>query len=96
MNYPTAASDAHISGVAGSPLSVHSVARFVADALSGLHRVNGQFVQVTAAVGNDGYIEVNITGVDFTAENPTMRVLMYPTAAEPIAPGSIPGPRSVA
>jgi hypothetical protein len=50
MNYPTAASEALVPGVAGSPLSVHSVARFVAGSLSGLHRVNGQFVQVTAAV----------------------------------------------
>lgn len=96
MNYPTAASEALVPGVAGSPPSVHSVARFVAGSLSGLHRVNGQFVQVTAAVERDGYIEVNITGVDFTAENATIRVLLYPTAAEPVTPESVPGPRSVA
>jgi hypothetical protein len=96
MNHPTAAPEALIPSATGNPLSVQSVARFVAGTLSGLHRVNGQFVQVNAAVGDDGYIDVNVTGVDFTAENATIRVLLYPTAAEPVAPRSIPGPRSVA
>jgi hypothetical protein len=95
MNHPTAAPEAHIPGAVGSPLSVQSVARLIASALSGLHRVNGQFVQVKAAVGDDGYIDVNVTEVDFTAENPTIRVLLYPTAAEPVASSSIPEPRSV-
>jgi hypothetical protein len=95
MNRPTAAPEAHIPDAVGSPLSVQSVARLVASALSGLHRVNGQFIQVKAAVGDDGYIDVNVTGVDFAAENPTIRVLLYPTAAEPVASSSIPEPRSV-
>lgn len=95
MNNPTAAPEAVIPGAVGSLLSVQSVARLVASTLSGLHRINGQFIQVNAAVGDDGYIDVNVTGVDFTAENPTIRVLLYPTAAEPVESRSIPGPRSV-
>jgi hypothetical protein len=97
MNYPTAPPEALTSGATESPaLSVQSVARLAASALSGLHRVNGQFLQVSAAVGDDGYIDVNVTGVDFTADNVTIRVLLYPTAAEPVAPRSKSGPRSVA
>jgi hypothetical protein len=96
MNHPTAAPEAPVSGAAGSSLSVQSVARLVASALCGLHRVNGQFVQVNATVGDDGYIDVNVIGVDFTGEDTIVRVLLYPTAAEPVAPRSIPGPRSVA
>jgi len=83
--------------VAGGPgLSVQSVALLVAGTLCGVHRVNGQFVRVHATVGDDGYIDVDVTAIDFTAENARVRVLLYPTAAQPVASRSVPGPRSVA
>ena len=80
----------------GGGLSVQSVTQLVAGALSGVHRVNGQFVRVTATVGDDGYIDVDVTQIDFTADNATVRVLLYPTAAQPVPPTSVPGRRSVA
>jgi len=83
--------------VAGGPgLSVQSVALLVAGTLCGVHRVNGQFVRVHATVGDDGYIDVDVTQVDFTADNVTARVLLYPTAAEPGPPRFAPGPRNAA
>ncbi|MDQ3903916.1 MAG: hypothetical protein M3300_00325 [Actinomycetota bacterium] len=97
MNYPTVAPEALTPDATGSAaLSIQSVARLAASALSGLHRVNGQFLHVSAAVGDDGYIDVNVTGVHFAAENVTIRVLLYPTAAEPVGPRSKSGPRTVA
>jgi hypothetical protein len=80
----------------GAGLSVQSVAQLVAGTVCGVHRVNGQFVRVNATVGDDGYIDVDVTQIDFTAENATVRVLLYPTAAQPVPPRSVPGPRSVA
>ena len=93
----TAPPEAPTPDAAGSPgLSVQSVAALVAGTVCGVHRVNGQFVRVNATVGDDGYIDVDVTQIDFTAENATVRVLLYPTAAQPVAPGSVPGARSVA
>jgi hypothetical protein len=80
---------------AGPGLTVQSVAALVAATLCGVHRVNGQFVRVNATVGDDGYIDVDVTQINFTAENATVRVLLYPTAAQPVAPRSVPGPKSV-
>ncbi|MDQ3826947.1 MAG: hypothetical protein M3319_01405 [Actinomycetota bacterium] len=52
---------------------------------------------MNATVSDDGHIDVDVTQIDFTAENAAVRILLYPTAAaQPVAPRSIPGPRSVA
>jgi hypothetical protein len=97
MNSFTAAPEASAADPADSSgLSVQSIARLVANTLSGMHRVNGQFIQVNATVGDDGYINVDVTQIDFTADHPTVRVLLYPTAAEPGPPRFAPGPRNVA
>lgn len=97
MSSFTARPEAPSPDAAGIPdLSVQSVARLVASTLSGMHRVNGQFVSVNATVGDDGYIDVQVTQVDFTAENATVRVLLYPTAAEPTPHRPVPGPRNAA
>ncbi|MFN2535178.1 MAG: hypothetical protein ABR528_07990 [Pseudonocardiaceae bacterium] len=93
----TASPEAPILDAAGGPgLSMQSVAQLVAGTLCGVHRVGGQFVRVNATVSDDGYIDVDVTQIDFTAENATVRVLLYPTAAQPVPPGSVPGPRNVA
>ena len=97
MNTFTAPPQASTPDSAGSSgLSVQSIARLVASTLCGIHKVNGQFVSVNATVGDDGYIDVDVTQVDFTADNITVRVLLYPTAAEPGPPRFAPGPRSPA
>ena len=67
------------------------IAQLVATAVCGMHRVNDQFVWVNATLGDDGYIDVEVTHVDFTAENSTVRVLLYPTAPVPISSRSAPG-----
>ena len=93
----TASPEAPLLDAAGGPgLSMQSVAQLVTGTLCGVHRVDGQFVRVNATVGDDGYIDVDVTHIDFTAENATVRVLLYPTAAQPVPPGSVPGPRNVA
>lgn len=97
MSTVTTPPEAPTPDAAGSPgLSVQSVAQLIASTLSGMHRVNGQFVSVNATVGDDGYIDVQVTQVDFTAENATVRVLLYPTAAEPTPHRSILGPTNAA
>jgi len=97
MNTFTAPPQASTSDSPGSSgLSVQSIARLVASTLCGIHKVNGQFVSVNATVGDDGYIDVDVTAIDFAAENARVRVLLYPTAAQPVASRSVPGPRSVA
>jgi hypothetical protein len=94
----TEASNFHESTETG--LAVRSVAELVATTLCGLRKVNNRFVQVNAALGDDGYIDVELTRVYFDGENVTMRVLLHPTAAVPVTSRSAVtvghGPRSVA
>jgi hypothetical protein len=86
--------------LADTGLAVRSVAEFVAATLCGLRRVNGYFVHVNAAVGDDGYVAVEVTRVCFDSENVTLRVLLHPTVPVPVTPKSTtkigPEPRSVA
>lgn len=77
-------------------IGVHTVARLVAEAVCGLHRLNGDFVRVNAVLGDDGYIDVEMTRVDFSGEDVTERVLLYPTAPVPIPPRTGSGPRGAA
>jgi hypothetical protein len=81
-------------GAAG--IGVQAVAQLVAATACGLHRLNDHFVRVNATVGDDGYIDVEATRVNFTDENVTVRVLLYPTAPVPIPPRSVPEPRDTA
>lgn len=81
---------------ADSSLGIRSVAELVATTMCGLHRLHGQFVRVNATVGEDGYIDVEVTRMFFDRDDATMRVLLYPTAPEPVAPSAASGPRSVA
>ena len=80
----------------GDPaVGIQSIAQLVATAVCGVHRVNDQFVRVNATLGDDGYIDVEVTQVDFTGENSTVRVLLYPTAPVPISSRSTPGHRGI-
>lgn len=81
---------------ADSSLGIRSVAELVVTTMCGLHRLHGQFVRVNAALGEDGYIDVEVTRMFFDREDATMRVLLYPTAPEPASPSSTSGPRNVA
>jgi hypothetical protein len=81
-------------------LPVRSVAELVAATLCGLHTVDGHFVDMNATLGDDGYIDVEVTRVYFDGENVTMRVLLHPTAPVPVTQQSAAkvdtGTRSVA
>ncbi|MGH3825191.1 MAG: hypothetical protein ACRDRA_20485 [Pseudonocardiaceae bacterium] len=81
-------------GTAG--IGAQSIAGLVAAAVCGLHRLNDDFVRVNAALGDDGYIHVEVTRVNFAGEDVTERVLLYPTAPVPIPPRTGPGPRGAA
>ena len=91
---PSQAPGSH--AVADSSLGIKSVAELVATTMCGLHRLHGQFVRVNATLGEDGYIDVEVTRMFFDREDATMRVLLYPTAPEPASPSSTSGPRNVA
>lgn len=80
----------------GARIGVQTVARLVAEAACGLHRLNDDFVRVNASLGDDGYIDVEVTRVDFTGEDVTERVLLYPTAPVPLAARTGPGPKGAA
>jgi hypothetical protein len=89
--------DASHPRVPGDPgLGIQSVAQLVAAAVCGVHRVNGQFISVSATLGDDGYINVEATRMDFTGENSTVRVLFYPTAPVPVPSRSLPDPTGAA
>lgn len=77
-------------------LDVRSVAELVAARLCGLHRVNDHFVRMDATLGDDGYIDVEVTRVYFIGENVTVRVLLQPTAPVLVPPHSFLRPRSTA
>ncbi|MGH3766254.1 MAG: hypothetical protein ACRDS0_27610 [Pseudonocardiaceae bacterium] len=77
-------------------LEIRSIAELVATTMCGLYRLHGQFVRVNATLGDDGYINVEVTRMFFDREDTTMRVLLYPTSPEPASSSSVPGPRSVA
>lgn len=91
---PSQAPGSH--SAADSSLGVRSVAELVATTMCGLHMLHGQFVRVNATVGDDGYIDVEVTRMFFDRDDATMRVLLYPTAPEPVVPSSASGPRNVA
>lgn len=95
---PTAAQKLDESGDTG--LGVRSVAELVTSTLSGLYRFNDQFVRMKAALGDDGYIDVEVTRVCFDGDDTTVRVLLYPTAPVPVVPQSVAkigaGPRGAA
>jgi hypothetical protein len=79
--------------MASPDLGVRSVAELVAETLRGLHKVDEALVRLKATVGDDGYIDVEVTRVNFFGDNTTVRVLLYPTAA-PVPPQPVPEPRS--
>ena len=91
---PSQASGSHAA--ADSSFGIRSVAELVATTMCGLHRLHGQFVRVNATLGEDGYIDVEVTRMFFDREDATMRVLLYPTAPEPASPSSTSEPRNVA
>jgi hypothetical protein len=91
---PSQASGSHAA--ADSSFGIRSVAELVATTMCGLHRLHGQFVRVNATLGEDGYLDVEVTRMFFDREDATMRVLLYPTAPEPASPSSTSGPRNVA
>lgn len=65
-------------------LGVRSVAELVSAALCGLHKVNDHFIRMNAALGEDGYIDVEFTRVSFGGQDAAVRVLLYPTAPVPV------------
>ncbi|MDQ4105515.1 MAG: hypothetical protein M3186_18050 [Actinomycetota bacterium] len=73
---------------ADAGLGVRLVAELVTSTLCGLYRVNDQFVRMNAALGDDGYIDVEVTRVCFNGDDATVRVLLYPTAPVPVVPQS--------
>jgi hypothetical protein len=91
MSQPWPASLRHSDESAGARIGVQSIARIIAAAVCGLHRVDEEFVRVNAALGDDGYIDVEVTRVDFSGTNVTERVLLYPTAPVPVPPRAGPG-----
>lgn len=69
---------------ADTRLGLASIAELVTR-LCGMHRVNDHLVRIKATLGNEGYIALDVTRFDSTGEDPTVRVLRYPTVT--IAPG---------
>ncbi len=80
--------------LADAGLGVRSVAELVTAMLSGLYKVDDHFVRMNAALGEDGYIDVEVTRVFFNREDVTVRVLLYPTAPVPVARQSVAAIRS--
>ena len=73
---------------------IQAVTELITTTLSGLHRVNEQFVFMNATLGEDGYIHVNATRVCFGGDNSTVRVLLYPTEPMPVSAQFTPEPKS--
>jgi hypothetical protein len=76
-------------------LEVRSIAEMVATRLCGLHRVNDHFIRMDAILGDDGYIDLEVTRVYFGGENVTVRMRLQPTTPVPVPSHSVLGPRSV-
>jgi hypothetical protein len=77
-----------------SDFDVRVVTELVATVLSGLHRVNDQFVFMNATLSDDGYIHVNASRVCFAGDNSTVRVLLYPTEPMSVSSQFTPEPKS--
>jgi hypothetical protein len=60
------------------------VAELVTQTLCGLHRLDGHFVRMSATLGDDGYIAVDVTRIYFNGDDTTMRVLLHLTAPVPV------------
>ncbi|MGB8961186.1 MAG: hypothetical protein WCC38_04420 [Pseudonocardiaceae bacterium] len=55
------------------------IAELVTHALCDLHSAQGGFVRLKATLGDDGYITVDVTRINFTGEDATVRVLLHLT-----------------
>ncbi len=89
MTAPPASSEApNFDEPADSGMGVRPIAELVTAALSGLYRVDDHFVRMNAALGDDGYIDVEVTRVFFLGEDATVRMLLYPTAPVPVSQGA--------
>lgn len=64
------------------------IAELVTHALCNLHIVQGCFVRLRATLGDDGYIALDVTRMNFTGEDATVRVLLHLTT--PVAVTSPP------
>lgn len=71
-----------------SGLGVASIAELITHSLCGLHRVKDHFVRIEATLENDGYIALDVTRIDCTGEDTTIRVLLHPTATVEPDPGA--------
>ncbi|MCA1836116.1 MAG: hypothetical protein LC721_07245 [Actinobacteria bacterium] len=88
----TASPEAPILDAAGGPgLSMQSVAQLVAGTLCGVHRVGGQFVRVNATVGDDGYIDVDVTQIVSPPRTPPSGYCFTPLLRSPSRPDPFPG-----
>lgn len=55
------------------------IAELVTHALCALHNMEGRFVRLKATLGDDGYIALDVTRMNFTGEDATVRVLLHLT-----------------
>jgi hypothetical protein len=69
----------HSASSPDADFGIQTVTELVVARLSGLHRINDQFVLLDATLGDDGYIHVQASQVRFGGDNETIRVLLYPT-----------------
>ncbi len=55
------------------------IAELVTHTLCSLHRLQERFLRLTATLGDDGYIALDVTQMNFTGEDATVRVLLHLT-----------------
>jgi hypothetical protein len=72
-------------GVLASPETAAMIVEYLAENMTGLHRITGRWVQIRAKVV-DGHIAVDLQRVRFDADDCAVRMMLSPTVPVSIPP----------
>jgi len=79
-------------GVLTIPDTTRTVTEYIASHLTGLHRIAGRFVYITATVGDDGHLTADLQRVRFGDEDTAVRMVLIAAPLVEIPPSVSHGP----
>lgn len=73
-------------GVLTIPDTARTVTEYIAAHLTGLHRIAGRFIYVTATVGDDGHLTADLQRVRFGDDDSAVRMVLISAPLVEIPP----------
>ena len=75
-------------GVLTIPDTTRTVTEYIASHLTGLHRIAGRFVYLTATVGDDGHLTCDLQRVRFGGDDSAVRMVLIAAPLVEIPPSA--------